>query len=869
MSRRYALFDAGNKGASLAVENGGVLLTTTAAGLSIARSCRSTLAQDEDDSSVEFILFSTSAIAPSIANKVSIGLCTAAASMSAYIGADGESIGYRPAEGQIHTGGASVQSVATSGLGSAIGVTVSFGEFPMAAWYVDGALIGTQAIPAGMVGEDIYFAVSLGSDAAAGDIRVKVTTGDGTNGSQLVEFPLAGFTGWWTPYALPEAVRIATVDYLSHHDDDIPSTRWHGGVTGRSGGERRGYSVWPWGQEHQVQAAIMEVEFTDPDGLLDVLLSPAYRYQPVSVQYVEHDAPLSEVLETQTWYFDRCEVRDDLTKVVYLRDIISLLELPLQRRAFRPDVDPQAANRWMPTLIGVAGSIPVTLVDGDVSSSPEPTFQIAAADVEQIGKVREAGVPLDSATDFTLLAGGQQIQLAASPDEGEITLDAARTGPGYIPAAPVDAMGGIGNPFADGGGGDIVGWGRFQDGASLGDNMPYYYGSGQVAFPQGSSAFAHITPTSASHQLVLGQRYRYSFTVVDLIERGNRDAEIGLSYSEDRFGAIESIRSTRFYDGNPDGDPRTYSGTFVSLQTVKPSFFYYGMEDNAPGRPGRIRDFTLIELPNINDTGDDEAVEDALPKMGLEDAARMIIETESGLTSEVWDASSAAAIDTETGYEGGGIYSEEQWSRREALERLLPGWGAGLYKTRAGKAAFLRMPIPEEEIGSDPIIITGDDLLDELVVVRDGGQGLTRQLGVRKNYRILTAAEVDKVALNLTQRARLARPHRYTLATGAPFAPGYEHADGAEVLDTPLWMPEDGQAEIDFWGRYYSIGRAFYLARMPFRSDIDIGTVLLLQYPRYGMSAGIPVFAVPLEEDRINDEFRSIMFCGAAPYEDF
>jgi hypothetical protein len=201
MSRRYALFDAGNKGASLAVENGGVLLTTTAAGLSIARSCRSTLAQDEDDSSVEFILFSTSAIAPSIANKVSIGLCTAAASMSAYIGADGESIGYRPAEGQIHTGGASVQSVATSGLGSAIGVTVSFGEFPMAAWYVDGALIGTQAIPAGMVGEDIYFAVSLGSDAAAGDIRVKVTTGDGTNGSQLVEFPLTGFTGWWTPYA--------------------------------------------------------------------------------------------------------------------------------------------------------------------------------------------------------------------------------------------------------------------------------------------------------------------------------------------------------------------------------------------------------------------------------------------------------------------------------------------------------------------------------------------------------------------------------------------------------------------------------------------------------------------------------------------
>lgn len=419
MTRRYALFDAGNKGASMSVENGGVLLKTTASGLSFARSCRSTISQDEDASDVEFILFGTG----NITGKVSIGLCTAAASMSAAIGSDGESIGYRPAEGQIHTSGASVATVATAGLGSAIRVAVTFGATPSVAWYADGVLLGIEDLPAGMLGEDIYFAVSLGSDTEPGDISIQANAGL----SDMV-FPGPGFSGWWQPFALPEAVRIATIDYLSHHNDDLPNTRWHGGIEGRSGGERRGYSVWPWGDENQVQASIMQVEVSDPDGRLDVLLSPTFRYQPVTLRIVDHAAPLSETLETQTWYFDRCEVLDDLRKVIYLRDIFSLLEMPLQRRAFRPDVDPQAANQWMPTLIGVAASIPVTLVDADVSSAPEPIYQVAGQDVEQIGKVREAGVPLESGTDFTLLAGGQQLQLAASPDTGEITLDASRTG---------------------------------------------------------------------------------------------------------------------------------------------------------------------------------------------------------------------------------------------------------------------------------------------------------------------------------------------------------------------------------------------------------------------------------------------------------
>jgi hypothetical protein len=857
MTRRFAVFDAGNKGASLAVERGGVLLTTTSAGLSIARSCRSTIAHDEFSSDVEFILFGTAA---SIANKVSIGLCTADASMSAYIGSDGESIGYRPAEGQIHTGGGSVQSVAIAGLGAAIRVALAFGATPTAAWYVNGTLIGTEDLPAGMLGQAIYFAVSLGSDGDAGDIQIQANSGDGTNGSRQMEFPGSGFSGWWSAYALPEAARISTIDYLSHHDDDLPSVRWRGGITGGAG-DRRGFNIWWWGTDRQVQGGVLQADYSDPDGALDQLLSPVFRDQPVTVTFVDHTDSLADATESQTWVFDRCEVDDDLRKSIVLRDVIALLEMPLQRRAFRPDVDPQAANRWMPTLIGVAGSIPVTLVDADVSSAPQPTYQIAGQDIEQVGKVREAGVPLSiGVPDYALLSGGQQLQLMATPDAGEITLDASRTGAGYIPPAPVDAIDGTGDPFAEDSGGEFADWDAFDDPADLPDSTPFP-DSGDAVFPQNSNS--HRTRiTHKTYQLVIGQRYRWEFTVkaIQTMTTG-LEAEIGLTYGTDRFTAYASVDSTDFWTGNPFGDPRTYSGTFECIATHFATVYYQGNQVVSGGINARLSGLTFIELPPLNDTGDDEIVEDALPKINLENAMRMIIEEHGGMAASVWNSNDAAAIDA-LGSAGGGTYFADQDTLREALERLMPGYTAGIYKGRDGTLRVMRMKLPEEEIGSDPTIVDGSTFLRDMIVRRDPGAGLTRQIGVRKNWRPLNDADVDTAQLNPTQRARLAREFRYVLSTGASFAPGYDHVDAAEPLETHLWMPADGQAEIDFAGRAYSIGRAFY-------ASIDIGSVVLLTYDRYGMQAGIPVVVVEVVEDRINDVFESITFWGPAPYEEF
>jgi hypothetical protein len=510
----------------------------------------------------------------------------------------------------------------------------------------------------------------------------------------------------------------------------------------------------------------------------------------------------------------------------------------------------------------------VTLVDADVSSAPEPTYQISGQDVEAIGKVREGGVPLDSGLPaYTLLEGARQIQIHHEP-EAEITLDAARTGPGYIPPAPVDALDGEGSPFqGDEGTGDIDDFIRVKVDASIPDTRPYYIGGGMVEFPQNAnSPRSYIESTT--QQLIAGTRYRYRMVVHQIPPSDGVQPTICLTYNDGMFQAYASMNSEQFYAGNPDGDPRVLIGTFECAFTHLVRVFYEG---NAMlvAPDCRISDLTFIELPPLDDTGDDVAVEDALPKLLLEDAMRMIIEGHAGLPSSVWSASDAEAIDVETGYAGGGTYFEEQATRRDALERFMTGYSAGIYKGRDGTLRVARMRLPELEIGSDPILIDGSEFLRDLVVRRDPGLGLTRQIGVRRNFRLLTDADVDTAALNPAQRARLAREYRYVLSTGASFAAGNEHVDAADPWGTHLWMPGDGQAEADYAGAAGSLGRAWYETRMPFRADIDVMTVALLTYDRYGMQAGVPVVCIPVVEDRINGVFETILFWGPAPFEEF
>lgn len=858
MSRRYAIANAADAGTGLTVENGGVLVTTDADALDINRTIRGTISQTTYTSSVEMILYGTAA---SIANRVSFGIVTGSASLSTYVGGDGLGIGYRVGEGQIHTAGGSVASVATGALGDTFQILVVFDDVGGAtvSFKRNGTVLASVDLSSAMIGEPLYWAVSLGS-AVAGDIKAQINSGN-----RQAEYPDVAATGWWESVPVPESPRIASMHYLSHHDDDFPASRWETGITNKSGGDTRGVNFWWWGTEQQVQGSLLTIEVTDPDGRLDRLLSGTIRDQPLTLRSVEKFQPLSSATDLGTYYIDRVEVVSDIAKRVIARDVISLLDLPLQTRFIRPDADEQAANRAWPVCVGKALSVQPPLLDADDAvSNPSPEFGLDSQGVEQLGKVRVRGQPLDSGIpDFYLITGGQVLQLVVTPD-GVLTLDMSKTGANYTPDSPVDAIGGDGNPFADGGGGAITNWNRYEDQpALLVDHFPYWTAPDRVAFPQEYYARSHISHQTAD--LVAGTRYKFTYTVhsMQAVTYTGGTAYVGLGYGGGLAGAYSVVT-------NLETLPKTVSGTFLCGVTHKALAFYEGNAVSG-GFPAVISGLTFIELPPLDDGGDDDSVEFALPALTLEEGMRMVIEDIAGMDSSVWDSTTAAAIDLETGYTGGNYYSGDQVTRREAIEAMLAGYTASVYRARDGRLAVARAVLPEE-VGESAysFTLTQADMLSEMLPIRDDARGLSRRMGLRRNERILTDADVDTAGSGVTLRlrAKFARRHRQVASSAGPLAPGYEHAETAEILDTRLMYIADAQPEIDFSARAYAIGRSFYRVRIPLDDDIDVMSVGTVAYNRYGMQDGIPMVVAQITEDRVNDTMDLLLW-GPSPYEDF
>lgn len=847
MSRRYAIFDASAAGADLTVQNGGTLLTTDTTGLSINRSIRLSIAVSEFDHRAQFVVFGDGALA----NKLSIGLANATFDETAsYAGGDANSIGYRVAEGQIHTGGSSVETVATGALGDVIDVILRFDGAGggTVAWRRNGVLVTSRALPAGLEDTALDFVVSLGSDVEAGDIRVALNSG-----RDDYEFPLGDSDlGLYEVPALGNPLRISDVDFLSAPDDAPANARWEGVITRADILIDRAVHFWPWGPSSAARGSAVSITFTDPDGLADALLSGAWRDQPASVRYTDTD--LAAAIDFGSFVVERCEVVDELTRRLTLRDPLAQFEVGTQRRRFRPDAEENAANRLWPVTLGACFSIEPVLID-DVNY----VYAVDSLGAEGIGKVRDKGDPLDQfavpTPDFTITDGGQTITLAAPP-AGIVTIDASVTGDGYVPDTPVDAVGGDGNPFDGTIGSAPTNWDVFR--ANALNDLPELLSLNRVRFHQNLTRDSWIQHQTAT--LVAGQRYRWR-VVVDQIA--------GTSETALTAALLLTQEANQFTDYARITTVGEHVGVYTPVSTH--DVYLYYSANNFVGGTGLDCIVSLaewIEIPAVDDTGTDDEVEEALVPLPLAEMMRQIIEVRGRLPSTSWAQASAAAIDTASGYQGLGFHTVEPVTVRQALDAILDSYTASVYPDRNGVLQVMRLIAPEDA--------TPDGTLDESEMLTpplprwDEAPGLTRQLGARRNERILTDTDLvtDEVAVTLRLRRKLARQHRFVLTYGGPLAPGYDHADTAPPIGTRLVKREDGQAEIERVGEIYSRSRSFYgPVRVAGRSDIEIGQVLTTTYPRFGLDAGRALLVVGIRESLLGDT-REVLLWGLSPEEE-
>jgi hypothetical protein len=827
MSKRYATFDANALGTSLAVDAGGAQLTTLSAGLSNARTALGTIALSVEDGFAEMIVFGDG----TETGKIRCGFALGDVSLTVALGEDDSGIGYALTEGKIRSDAADTATVTAGASGDVIGLRY-YAATDSVAVYRNGALIHSQTLPSGWIDEPIYFAASLGSDAAAGDLKIQVNAGR----DAFEHAPDNAVSGWWSAISICSAYRFSDVDYVSLPTDATPNTRWIGNITNADIITDRGVTFWTWGGSNS-RGSSVSINVSDQDSTLDDALGGLYRDQTVTVQrvaseYGSHDAATT----TGRYVVERIEVQDELTRRIVCRDPLAKLETPLQRRKIRPDAAEEAAGRPWPTTIGACYSVEPVLID-----ETDYVFAVDSVGCQQIGKVRDKGDPLIPSTDYTINDGGQTITLDA-PNVGIVTMDAAATGLEYAPPAATDILGGDGDPF------DSGAWTL----ATSSGTAPSISG-GVLTFAQETGVVA-----TAVHAATVSSGGLYRITVdvaqIELDMPSGVAAELLLCRTSSQFSAFQRIRAAGV---------QTF---FYAAPFSHQVWLVYAANSIAGGDDCNVASIVVESIPNIDETGDDDEVENSLEPMSLADLLTELVQNRGGLEATDWQATDAESIDTASGYAGQGYHSRDQVTIRKAVDDVLTGYTASIYLDRSGKLRVMRLVAPEDETGVSSL--TDDDMLTPPLPEWDDGAGLTRSLGARRNERVLTDSDLvtDDLDVTIRLRRKLAREHRYICVTGTPLAPGYEHADVADPIGTRLVVRADGQAEIDRICGIYAKSRAFYRCKVAGRSDIEVGDVLTVHYPRFGLAAGRKLLVVRIRESTMQDT-QELTLWGLSPEE--
>lgn len=846
-SRVYPVFLPATSGTDMEVLRGGVAISTITSGLNINRTARLTVAAQDFDSAAEFILYGKAGTI--ITNKVSIGVVTEDASLSTYVGGDAEGIGYRVKEGQIHNAGASIETVTAGVLGDVIGVLYRASEQDVS-FFLHGVPVGTVSLPSEMTGVPLYLAVSIGSDVEAGDIQVQVNPG-----RYWYEYDVYG-AEWWDAPTVPGTLRFSEEPFISAGTDTPPYVRWEGGITAERIQDDRGVHFWIWGNSSQARGSAAVIDVIDSLGRMDGALGGVYRDQPAALQTTS--TTLAAATSLGAYVVDKIESTGPMKRRITLKGPLAQFEIPMLQRQVRPDSDADSVGQFYPLLIGPAFSCPARLL-----TKANRMYAVDAIGVEVLGKVRDKGLalsidPLDP--DYVVHAGGQRVELMNEPG-GTVTIDAGYTGGAYVPGGSTDILGGSGNPFVG-----SSGVGTFPTDWTLIHNEgpspspPFVNASGYLEFPHpdgnGNTVIQHDTA-----QLEVGKTYRIRMTIQYLWFHPTAPTSIFLQQSDAMGGLGVWKAYTLVIDpsagisaGGVAYPPAPVSVTSVITPTYT-SDLYLRVRTQAtmlppftPTTAAIISSFSIQELPPPEDESEDDAdaavAGTALP---LYDMMFQGIQIRCGLGYDLWDASSAQAIDTATGYAGQGYWAHEQVKLRDYLEALLAPYCASAFEASDGRLTVVRLTDPESETATGTI--SQSDYLNDPEPVWDDMPGLSCSIGCRRNEHVFSADELAD-ALPYAARSKLTKQYRYERTYLGPLAPGLEHARAAETMDSRLVVPEDAQGAIDHIGQLASIPRAFFTLKVANPGRYEVGQIVSLDMPRWFSEGSRNVFITRIQNGR-------------------
>ncbi|MHC9012097.1 hypothetical protein ACYX79_10790 [Stenotrophomonas rhizophila] len=218
-----------------------------------------------------------------------------------------------------------------------------------------------------------------------------------------------------------------------------------------------------------------------------------------------------------------------------------------------------------------------------------------------------------------------------------------------------------------------------------------------------------------------------------------------------------------------------------------------------------------------------------------------------------WSGGDCAAVDAATGYAGVGYYAGNAITGRDAMNAILPSYGAACYQDATGVLRFTRVVAPETFGGAPAFELTANDLAEDLLAVPDDAPNLTRRMAYRPNAHALAASDLvtDVVDVPQARRDELTGLFRAQVYGGGVLHQHYRRADAADPVISLFWHAADAQSEIDRVVGMYREQRFFY--QMTVRGDQSLapqpGQIGRLTYPRYGLDEGKAVLVRRVERN--------------------
>lgn len=437
MTPLYAIFDATRLGASLELEQSGTQLAVNAVA-DINRTALAIQPQSVGRWYAELLVYGPGTL------LASIGIATAAASLTTYAGGDANGYGYRLDLGEVHHAGAAIDGspgVPVAAKGDTIGVLLDLTTTqPTVTWFCNRLPVYTAALDST---GPWAIAVSLGGSEAYG-LRCFINAGQ-----RALDQQPSGTDGWYEPPRVVRGLRLASEDWLTAPTDAVPNARYSGLLAGDNSELRavRSLDFWPW--QRGVQSGAMVLSAYDADDAFAEVLAGDARDLPVRIGRIDAGQSYADRVSLFSAVIDSVSAVDDLTVKLTCRDPLGLLGVPLQRDLIRPDAAPDAANTPRPIVLGACRNVPVVLTDAAALR-----YAVSDATVLGIGYVRDSGYPLNPAAtpaDFALDAPKTSLVLHAQPT-GKVTADISSVGGDQLPQPSADILGGAGAPLtgADG-----------------------------------------------------------------------------------------------------------------------------------------------------------------------------------------------------------------------------------------------------------------------------------------------------------------------------------------------------------------------------------------------------------------------------------